>query len=78
MTWENGLRERRRARRRQQAHEQRIADAPTSKKRLSAACQWLISEAWLAGTVDDALQHVLTYVHELRKGAGHDRADDAA
>ncbi len=78
MTWENGVRERRKARRRADLHEQRIANAPTSKKRLSAACQWLISEAWLAGRVDDAVQHVLDLIHELRKGADDDRADSAA
>lgn len=78
MTWENAKRDRAKAKRRRGWHEQRIAQAPTQKQKLSAACQWLISEAWLSDVLDDALGYVMTYVHELRKEAQHDRHDHAA
>lgn len=79
MTWENTIRPRRKASRRATLHQQRIDTAETSKKRLSAACQWLIAEAWQSDQVDDAFEYVMTRVHELRKGAsGNDRTDNAA
>lgn len=78
MTWENAKRARAKARRRQDWHEQRIADAATQKQKLSAACQWLISEAWLAGVLEDAHTYVMAYINELREEARNDRNDHAA
>lgn len=78
MTWENTKRARSKARRRHDYHQQRITDAGTQKQKLSAACQWLISEAWLAGNLDDAHTYVMTYINELREEAHDDRHDHAA
>ncbi|GIM88728.1 hypothetical protein [Paractinoplanes toevensis] len=69
MTWENTLRERRRAKRRKDHHEQVIAKADTSRKKLSAACGWLITEAWQAGRIAEVHAWVLEKVHEIRKEA---------
>lgn len=70
MTWTNTLRQRRETRRRTDYHEERIASADTTKKKLSAACQWLISEAWAAGLVDEVHHWVVEKVHDVRK-EGH-------
>jgi hypothetical protein len=67
VTWENTKRVKAKARRRRDLHESRIAAAPTQKQKLSAACQWLISEAWRADSINDAVAYVLAYVHELRE-----------
>ncbi len=72
MTWANTKRVRVKQGRRAAWHQQRIAEAGSEKRALSAACQWLISEAWLAGCLPDALDHVLTYIDQLRKEARHD------
>lgn len=78
MTWANSVRERRKARRRADWHQGRIDTADTAKKRLLAACNWLVSEAWKAGRTDDVFEYVITKVHDLREGAGDDRSDDYA
>ncbi|MFI5895605.1 hypothetical protein ACIA5D_36475 [Actinoplanes sp. NPDC051513] len=73
MTWENTKRASRKAERRRLWHEARIAAAATPKQKAWAACGWLISEAWRAGRLDDALDWVLVKVHELRE---EERNDD--
>jgi hypothetical protein len=78
VTWENTTRQRRKAGRRQAWHEQRIASAPTEKQQVWAACGWLISEAWRAGRLDDALDWVLTKVHEIREEEQTNDRDDYA
>ncbi|GAA0494595.1 hypothetical protein Ade02nite_20040 [Paractinoplanes deccanensis] len=71
MTWTNTKRVRRELRRRSDYHQERMAQAATSKQRLSAACQWLISEAWQAGRVAYAEQLVLEAINRIRKEANH-------
>lgn len=79
MSWENGKRDKRKAENRRQYHEKRISEAPTPRKQLWVACAWLVSEAWQAGLLDQALDHVLTYIHDLRvKEETDDRHDYAA
>lgn len=79
MTWANTTRTDRKARRRRKWHEDRIDHAGTEKRKLSAACDWLVSEAWQAGRVAEVLEYVLTKVHELREEKSHhDRDDNAA
>ncbi len=79
MTWENTARARRRAKRQADWHQTRIDAAPTSKKRLSAACQWLVSEAWRTDQLHQVLDQVLDMIHQLRaKEARHDRDDHNA
>lgn len=78
MTWENTTRRRRLARRRSDYHQQRIKESDTTKQKLSAACQWLISEAWSAGLVEEVHQWVLQKVHDVRKEEQHHDRDDHA
>ena len=79
MTWDNAKRVKRKAENRRRHHEDQIAAAPTPRRRLWAACGWLVSEAWHAGVIDQALDYVLTYVHDLRaKEESHDDYDYAA
>ncbi|GAA0528974.1 hypothetical protein GCM10010172_07000 [Paractinoplanes ferrugineus] len=69
MSWENTVRERRRGRRRKDHYEGKIAGADSSRKKLSAACDWLITEAWEAGIVGEIHGWVIDKVHEIRKEA---------
>nr|WP_221374431.1 hypothetical protein [Actinoplanes polyasparticus] len=69
MTWTNTKRARSKAERRRDHHEDRIKTADTSRKKLSAACGWLIAEAWQAGLTAEIHAWVLEKVHELRKEA---------
>lgn len=78
MTWENSKRVRKKSKNRERWHADRIAEADTKKVKLSAACQWLISEAWRAGVLDDALNYVMTYINELREEDTNDRDNHAA
>lgn len=74
MTWANTKRAKTKAQRRRDYHDQRIAHADTSRKKLSALCGALISEAWLAGRVPEIHDWVTEKVHELRKEAtAHDQ-----
>jgi hypothetical protein len=76
VTWENTTRSARKAKRRADWHQSRVDDAPTGKARLWAACSWLVSEAIKAGRLDDAFEHVINKVHDIREEeASHDRAD---
>jgi hypothetical protein len=79
VTWENTSRRQRKARNRQTHHEARIGQAATDRQKLWAACGWLVSEAWKAGLLDDAIEWVLTKVHEIREeGTRDDRDRDYA
>lgn len=53
--------------RRRRWHQSRVDDAQTPKQRLWAACGWLVAEAWRRNRVDDALETVLTAVHDIRE-----------
>jgi hypothetical protein len=77
VTWINTKRARRKARRSSEYHLRRIQTAETSRQKLSAACGWLISEAWQAGRVAEVHGWVIDKVHELRKEASK-RDDHAA
>ncbi len=78
MTWENTKRITVKARKRSTWHQTRMDAEPTQKRKLSAACQWLISEAWQANQLDHALDHVLTFIDQIRKENRHDRDDHGA
>lgn len=80
MTWENVKRAKKKAANRRRHHETQIASAPTPRRQLWAACAWLISEAWQAGLIDDALDWVLGKVHDIREKEAHtdDHHDYAA
>ena len=69
MTWTNTKRIKARSKPRRDHHQKRITEAPTAKQRLSARCQWLISEADQAGVLADAETYIQTYIDELRKEA---------
>ena len=69
MTWTNTKRARDKAKRRRDHHDLRIAQADTSRKKLSAACGALISEAWQADRITEIHDWVMQKVHELRKEA---------
>jgi hypothetical protein len=69
VTWENTKRIKTRSKTRRDWHQKRIKEAQTAKQRLSARCQWLISEANLAGVLNDADLYIQTYIDELRKEA---------
>ncbi len=74
MTWENAKRTRAKVKRRRDYHDHRIATADTSRKKLSALCGALISEAWQAGRIDEIHTWIGSKLHELRKEAtSHDR-----
>jgi hypothetical protein len=52
---------------RRRAHfQKRVDDADTSKGRLSAACQWLMAEAWASEQVPQATDAVLAEVRRIR------------
>lgn len=77
MTWDNRVRARRKTAKRRRFHEGRIASAPTEKRKLSAACDWLVSEAWKADLLEDVREYVLKKIREIRgEEAGDDRDDD--
>lgn len=80
MTWENTKRVKRKAENRRRHHEQQIAVAATPRHQLWAACAWLVSEAWKAGAIDEAIEWVLRKVHEIREEElqSHDDRDYAA
>lgn len=69
MTWNNTKRIKRRSENRRQHHEDNINNAATPRRALWAACGWLVSEAWQAGLIDEAMEWVLTKVHEIREEA---------
>lgn len=55
-------------------HEARIEAARTPKARLWAACGWLVAEAWRLGRTDEAVEAVLSSVHNIREQeVSHDR-----
>lgn len=77
MTWDNAVRRRRKAQRLARWHEARIADAPTEKRKLAAACDWLRSEAWKADRLEEARRHVMEKIREIRgEEVGDDRDSD--
>lgn len=78
MTWENSRRGDRKADNRRRYHQGRVDQARTSKERLWAACSWLVVEAWKTGVLDEAVDHVLTYIHDLRAKEEHRDHDYAA
>jgi hypothetical protein len=45
-----------------------MKDAGGGRRRLAAACQWLVAEAWHAGpeAVNAAIEMVVARIHEIR------------
>jgi len=72
VTWENTKRAKRSAANRRDYHEERIATARTPRHKVWAACGWLVVEAWQAGLLDEALDWVLSKVHDIRDKEGSD------
>jgi hypothetical protein len=78
VSWANTTRQKRKAKRRADWHQVRIDTSPTEKQRLYAACAWLVSEAWRAGLLDEAFEHVMTKVHDIREKEANDDSHDYA
>lgn len=78
MTWANTIRAKAKAKRRSDWHQTRIDDARTGKARLWAACSWLVSEAIKSGRLDEAFEHVITKVHDIRQEEIDDDRNDYA
>lgn len=77
--WTNTRRVKKQAENRRRHHELQINAAADARQKLWAACGWLLSEALHAGALDQATEHVLTYIHDLREGEkANDRHDYAA
>jgi hypothetical protein len=76
--WINRARAKRKSSNRRDHHERQIEAARTPSQKIWAATGWLISEAQLAGRLDDALDAIVTKVHEIREEETHDHHDYAA
>ncbi|MEU8158069.1 hypothetical protein AB0B94_30820 [Micromonospora sp. NPDC048986] len=48
-------------------HQAQVNDAPTPRQRLWRACAWLVSEAWRANRLDDAIEAVMNAIDEIRE-----------
>jgi hypothetical protein len=76
--WINRTRTKRKNNNRRDHHERQIEAARTPSQKIWAACGWLISEAQIAGRFDDALDAIITKVHEIREEDSNDRHNDYA